>query len=142
MVPCMYKEFGENGSLVNAAVESLVFIFIVLMMVLVIAVSSSEGEFGMAVFFFISAVLISLIGLDKIKRGYKEYPLVVTDHHIICSYPYGNRKVLNRDRITWIKIIKRRVIMLHDGWPTVVHVHGLSKDGRKALEKLIVSGSS
>ena len=138
----MYKEFGENRNLVNAAVESLVFVLIALMMALVIAVSSSEGELGMAVFLFISTVLICLIGLDKIKRGYKEYPLVVTDHHLICSYPYGNRKVLNRDRITWTKIVKRRVIMLHDGWPTVVHVHGLSKDGQKALEKLIISGRS
>ena len=72
-----------------------------------------------------------------IRQGYKEYPLVVTDYHLICCFSFARKKVLNIDRISWFKIKAQRLLLVHQGWPFLVYVYGLTKSQQEELERLL-----
>lgn len=138
----MYKQFGRNRCLSNAVSEGLLLSCVVLLLVALVVIAAADREYVTALIFFGLAELVAVSAVDMIRRGYNEFPVVITDYHMVCSYPFGKRRVFDINKITSFKIIKKRLMFIYDGWPNIVFVRGLSWENQRELEALLKFGGS
>lgn len=133
----MCKVLGKNRSISHAVTETLLFGFVVASCVfmLVISFDSNDLKFPFVAFFL--AVFIAMFAVDAIRNGYREFPLTVTHVHLISNYEFGRRRVFDIKKITWFKIANSRLIFIHNGWPSAIHVRGITKDQELELKGLL-----
>lgn len=135
----MYKTFGTNRDLYNAISEALMFLFIVAMLLFLLVLFYAEQNYAFAVMAFVLATLLSMVGIDAIRQRYRAFPLVMTDYHLVCSYPMAKRRVYDLSSISWFIIKRKRLLFVADGWPVVVYVKGLDDLQRQELEQLLTT---
>ena len=135
----MYKVFGKNRYLPRAVLEVILFGFVELLLIFLVVDLAARGKYGPMSLMLVTTAFVGVFALDMVRRGFKEYPLVITDHHMVCYHQFGKRTVFDRDKISWFKIIRARLVFIHDGWPSAVYVCGLSKAEQEQLSLLLGS---
>ncbi len=135
----MYKELGKAKNWKRTVVPSIILFGMVSLPVsaflIYVAVESMELKT------FIASILMSaivfFIPTVHIKNIYVFPPVEIDNNFLVVNQPFQKRAVYTIKSITWIKVIFRGVIMVHNGIPAFVNLNSISKEEMVSLIDLI-----
>jgi len=84
-------------------------------------------------------VMVPAVAYRYLRNLYVFPPIEIDQNFMVVNQPYLKRSVYRLDVITWTKRIFKSVILIHNGFPAIVHLDSLSEEERIEIMSILNS---
>lgn len=135
----MYKAFGTTKNW-----RRIVWPFITLAVLLCLPYTAFSiymmvysGDIQVVLPLFVANIMVFAIPYRHLRNLYMFPPIEMDHNFMVVNQSFQKRCVYRLDAITWMKTIFKSVILVHNGFPAIVHLSFLTDKERSEIMSIL-----